>query len=135
MYNGLVYIALEYMDRGSLAGLLNKVQVMNEQVIGLISAPILKGLEFLHKNHRIHRDIKPCNILLNKRGEIKIADFGVSGLIDFTYQPKSTWIGTAAYMSPERFRNEEYFNDTDLWSLGLLMVECAVGRYPLCEAD
>ena len=68
--------------------------------MGLITAQILKGLEYLHKAHRIHRDLKPSNILLNKRGEVKIADFGVSGMIENSLQPKHTWVGTAAYMSP-----------------------------------
>lgn len=75
----------------------------------------------MHKSHIIHRDIKPHNILLNKRGEVKIADFGVSGKIDYTLESKHTWVGTAAYMSPERFKGKQYYYDTDIWSLGLLM--------------
>jgi len=81
----------------------------------------------------IHRDIKPSNILLNKKGQVKIADFGVSGQIEGTYDCRSTWVGTAKYMSPERFSGESYFSDTDIWSLGLILCECANGRFPYPE--
>jgi len=81
----------------------------------------------------IHRDIKPSNLLINSDGQIKIADFGVSGKIDFTLQYKSTWVGTLPYMSPERCRGDKYNFDTDLWSLGLTILECALGRYPYSD--
>ena len=87
---------------------------------------ILKGLEYLHKTMKvIHRDIKPSNILINKKGQVKIADFGVSGKMEGTYDCMSTWVGTVSYMSPERLKGESYFADTDIWSLGLVLVECA----------
>lgn len=81
----------------------------------------------------IHRDIKPSNLLINSEGEIKIADFGVSGKIENTTDFRDTWVGTAIYMSPERFSGEKYNFDTDIWSLGLTIVECALGRYPYSD--
>jgi len=81
----------------------------------------------------IHRDIKPSNLLINSEGLVKIADFGVSGKIDFTLQSRDTWVGTLTYMSPERMRGEAYIHDTDIWSLGLCILECALGRYPLID--
>lgn len=78
--DGLVHIALEFMDAGSLAGIIKEVGKMPEMIIGLLTVQILKGIEYLHKTMKvIHRDIKPSNILLNKKGQVKIADFGVSG--------------------------------------------------------
>ena len=78
----------------------------------------------------IHRDIKPSNLLLNSKGQIKIADFGVSGKMLHTNDSKSSWVGTLMYMSPERFRGEHYNSNTDIWSLGLTIMECALGHYP-----
>ena len=95
---------------------------------------MLKGLEYLHKKMKvIHRDIKPSNLLINSEGRVKIADFGVSGKLESTTDQKNTWVGTVTYMSPERFRGDNYTADTDLWSLGLTIIECAWGRYPYPE--
>jgi len=55
----------------------------------------------------IHRDIKPSNLLVNSEGQVKIADFGVSGKLDNTMDSKNTWVGTVTYMSPERFKGEQ----------------------------
>ena len=81
--DGKVHIALEYMDAGSLASVLRKAGQMTEQIIGIITVQILRGLEHLHKVKKVtHRDIKPANILLNRDGVVKIADFGVSGQME-----------------------------------------------------
>lgn len=78
--DGHVHMALEYMDAGSLADVIKEVGKIPEQIIGLMSVQILRGIEYLHKTMKvIHRDIKPSNILINKKGQVKIADFGVSG--------------------------------------------------------
>lgn len=67
--DGNVHIALEYMDAGSLADVIKEVGKIPEQIIGLMTVQILRGLEYLHKvKHVTHRDIKPSNILLNKKG-------------------------------------------------------------------
>jgi mitogen-activated protein kinase kinase 1 len=78
----------------------------------------------------IHRDIKPSNTLVNSKGFLKIADFGVSGKIDCTVACLSSWVGTMTHMSPERLRGEAYYADTDIWSLGLIILECAIGKFP-----
>ena len=98
--DGFVHMALEYMDAGSLTNVLQEVKKIPEIILGMITVQILKGLEYLHKNMKvIHRDIKPSNILLNKKGQVKIADFGVSGQITNTLDCKSSWVGTVTYMS------------------------------------
>lgn len=80
-----------------------------------------------------HRDIKPANILLNKNGIVKIADFGVSGQMENSADCMSSWVGTLAYMSPERLQGDSYRSDTDIWSLGIVLSECAIGKYPYKE--
>lgn len=97
-------MALEYMDAGSLANVIKEVKQVPETIIGLMTVQILRGLEYLHKTMKvIHRDIKPSNILINKKGQIKIADFGVSGQMENTYDCKSSWVGTVSYMSVSIF--------------------------------
>lgn len=55
--------------------------------------------------------------------------------MDSTFDCKSSWVGTVSYMSPERLKGESYFSDTDIWSLGLLLVECALGKFPYPYED
>mmetsp|Transcript_13711 Transcript_13711/g.9706 ORF Transcript_13711/g.9706 Transcript_13711/m.9706 type:complete len:99 (+) Transcript_13711:1121-1417(+) len=83
----------------------------------------------------IHRDIKPSNILLNNKGHIKIADFGVSSKIENTMDCMTSFVGTVTYMSPERIKGSSYYADTDIWSVGILLVECALGRFPYPDPD
>ena len=119
------------MDAGSLTGILETMKTIPEDILGLMTVQMLRGLEYLHKTRRvIHRDIKPSNILLNKKGQVKIADFGVSGKIEKTLDCLSSWVGTMTHMSPERLKGEGYYADTDIWSLGLVLLECALGKFP-----
>jgi mitogen-activated protein kinase kinase 1 len=75
------------------------------------------------------QDVKPSNILISSTGDIKLCDFGVSGqLID---SMANTFIGTRSYMSPERLEGNRYTVQSDIWSLGLSLVELAIGRYPI----
>jgi len=74
--------------------------------------------------------MKPGNILLNARGEIKISDFGLSAELDSTKEMCATFIGTHAYMSPERLGGKPYSFASDIWSLGITLLECALGQYP-----
>lgn len=82
---------------------------MPEPIIGLMTVQILRGLEYLHKTMKVlHRDIKPSNILINKKGQVKIADFGVSGQMDSTFDCKSSWVGTVSYMSVSSTTRSNY---------------------------
>jgi serine/threonine protein kinase len=78
----------------------------------------------------VHRDIKPSNLLLNSAGEVKISDFGVSGQLASSVSNCLSWVGTVTYMSPERIKGDSYSFDSDLWSMGLTLLECALGRFP-----
>lgn len=81
----------------------------------------------------VHRDIKPSNILINSSGELKITDFGVAAELQSSFAMCGTFLGTWKYMSPERIRNQSYGYASDIWSFGLVMMECATGRYPYEE--
>lgn len=128
--NGEISICMEYMDGGSLDLIVRRAGRIPESILGKITLAVLKGLSYLRDKHAImHRDIKPSNILVNSSGEIKICDFGVSGqLID---SMANTFVGTRSYMSPERLNGEDYSVQSDVWSLGLSLIEMAIGVYPI----
>lgn len=129
-----MYIAMEYMDIGPLSRIIQYKKSLHENILGYIAYQVLKGLVYLHKfQHIVHRDLKPSNLLINSEGEIKIADFGVSGKVKATEDNKRTWIGTALYMSPERIEGKDYTTNSDVWSLGLIIWECAIGYFPYFE--
>ncbi|XP_077247920.1 mitogen-activated protein kinase kinase SIPKK-like [Tasmannia lanceolata] len=129
--NGVISIVLEYMDGGSLADFLKKVKSIPEPYLAAISKQVLKGLIYLHHGkHIIHRDLKPSNLLINHRGEVKITDFGVSAVLTSTSGQRDTFVGTYNYMSPERISGKTYGYKSDIWSLGILLLECATGCFP-----
>ncbi|KAG1673182.1 hypothetical protein FOA52_015293 [Chlamydomonas sp. UWO 241] len=129
--NGAITIVMEYMDGGSLADVLKVRKGLPERYIAELARQLVSGLQHLHKDlHVVHRDIKPSNLLLNSKGELKISDFGVSGQLTSSVSNCLSWVGTVTYMSPERIKGDSYSFDSDLWSLGLSLVECALGRFP-----
>ncbi|XP_073317669.1 mitogen-activated protein kinase kinase SIPKK-like isoform X2 [Primulina huaijiensis] len=129
--NGAISIILEYMDGGSLADFLTKVNKIPEPYLAAICKQVLKGLWYLHhEKHIIHRDMKPSNLLVNHRGEVKITDFGVSAILASTSGLANTFVGTYNYMSPERILGGRYGYSSDIWSLGLVLLECATGSFP-----
>eukprot|EP01135_Chromosphaera_perkinsii_P004975 Nk52_evm19s307 gene=Nk52_evmTU19s307 len=128
---GSISMVLEFMDGGSLTELLARRGAIPEPVIASIAQQVLHGLVYLHKHrHLIHRDIKPQNLLLNTKGEIKISDFGVSGQLASTISSCVSWVGTVTYMSPERIQGKSYSVMSDIWSFGLSIMELAMGEFP-----
>lgn len=129
--NGVISIILEYMDGGSLADFLKKVNSIPEKYLAAICKQVLRGFFYLHhEKHIIHRDMKPSNLLINHRGEVKITDFGVSAKLATTSAERNTFVGTCTYMSPERISGNKYSYKSDIWSLGIVLLECATGRFP-----
>ncbi|KAF7298683.1 Ste7-like protein [Mycena indigotica] len=128
-----ICICMEAMDKGSLDGIYKKTGPINIDVVGKVALAVLEGLTYLYDVHRIiHRDIKPSNILFNSAGEIKICDFGVSG--ELINSIADTFVGTSTYMSPERIQGAQYTVKSDVWSLGISLIELALGRFPFSES-
>ncbi|KXN81481.1 Dual specificity protein kinase FUZ7 [Leucoagaricus sp. SymC.cos] len=129
-----ICICMEFMDRGSLDNIYKKIGAIDIDVVGKVALAVLEGLTYLYDVHRIiHRDIKPSNILCNSSGEIKICDFGVSG--ELINSIADTFVGTSTYMSPERIQGAQYTVKSDVWSLGISLIELALGRFPFAESD
>lgn len=130
---GSITIALEYMDGGSLANVIEQVGPIPEYVLASIAFQVLWGLAYLHHDKRVHRDLKPSNLLINSNGEVKVTDFGVSAELQNSIAMCGTFVGTYKYMSPERICNKPYDFKSDIWSLGVVLHECATGVYPFNE--
>lgn len=132
-------ILMEYMDSGTLETLLRSRGTFSESKLADVARQVLNGLNYLHSHKIIHRDIKPANLLVNSKREIKIADFGVSKILYRTLDACNSYVGTCAYMSPERFDPETYGGNYDgyagdIWSLGLTLMELYMGHFPLLPA-
>ena len=97
-------LVMEYMDCGSLKGIVDNGGIQSENVIRHIALSSLKGLATMHRKKTLHRDIKPDNILINSAGEAKIADFGLASHVDNKDDGLKSFEGTLAYMSPERMK-------------------------------
>lgn len=129
-----ICICMEFMDKGSLDGIYKKIGAIDIEVVSKVALAVLEGLTYLYDVHRIiHRDIKPSNILCNSQGQIKICDFGVSG--ELINSIADTFVGTSTYMSPERIQGAQYTVKSDVWSLGISLIELALGRFPFADSD
>ncbi|KAI0785412.1 kinase-like domain-containing protein [Irpex lacteus] len=117
-----LWIVMEYCSGGSCSDLM-KPGVFREEYIAIIVRELLKGLEYLHSEGKLHRDIKAANILLSANGDVKLADFGVSGQLSGTLSARRTHF----------HKQSGYDHKADIWSLGITAIELAKGEPPYAE--
>ena len=144
---GHLHFILEYIDSGSLAGLISKYGILSEKLCTVYLKQVLLGLAYLHENGVCHRDIKSNNLLINNSGVIKVSDFGIAHLVESqsdalkTLRAQKTMmqdqqdqqIGSPYWMAPEVVTLMEAGPPSDIWSLGCTAIELKTGKPPYFE--
>ncbi|CAI5757573.1 unnamed protein product [Candida verbasci] len=142
-----MFIVMEYCGGGSCSELIKYHKKLNEDIVSYIIKNVLLGLQYLHGERKVHRDIKAANVLLTENGDVKLGDFGVSGEMTFTKLKKNTFVGTPFWMAPEVIikgkkasnntldEDDGYDYKADIWSTGITTIELVTGSPPLAQFD
>jgi serine/threonine-protein kinase len=127
------YFVMEYVDGASLREVIDSSRIPLETKLDMI-VQVCKALDYAHKNGVIHRDIKPTNILVDKQGNARVADFGIAqiiGMSDTEMTGSDIIMGTVAYMSPEqKISSTNVDQTTDIYAIGIMLYEILTGRKP-----
>lgn len=128
-----LFIVLEYCENGSLQSILKKFGKFPESLVAVYISQVLEGLIYLHEQGVIHRDIKGANILTNKDGSVKLADFGVSSRATGPTTGEGNdneVVGSPYWMAPEVIEQSGASTASDIWSVGCVVVELLEGKPP-----
>ncbi len=130
------FLVMEYCPGSNLRSMIRKETPLPARNVVHIAQQLASALAYAHAEGVIHRDIKPANVLFDKRGKVKLTDFGISAALDEARitRPREV-IGTPEYMSPEQARGLELDGRSDLYSLGVVMYEMLTGKTPYGESS
>ncbi len=132
-------VMCEYMPGGSIASAIRQFGPFEEKAIALHTRQILEGLAFLHENRVCHRDLKCDNVLIDVNGSCKLADFGCSKRLDVNPEGVTVIMksvkGSIPWMAPEVLMGQGYGRSSDVWALGCVVLEMALGRNPWGHFD
>ena len=132
-------VMCEYMSGGSVASAIRQFGAFDEKAIALHTKQILEGLSFLHENRVCHRDLKCDNFLIDVNGSCKLADFGCSKRLDVSPEGSTVIMksmkGSIPWMAPEVLMGQGYGKSSDIWALGCVVLEMALGRNPWGHFD
>ncbi|MBA3951738.1 MAG: serine/threonine protein kinase [Rubrobacter sp.] len=129
------YIVMEYVPGGDLRGLMDRRGALPESMLVRLSADVAAALAHAHERGIVHRDVKPQNVLLDERGNPKLADFGIARALDTTHESRAgSYLGTAAYSSPEQLQGHKVTPKSDVYSLGATLYHAATGGPPFTGA-
>ncbi len=123
--DGSHFISMEYVDGEDLGSLLRRIGRLPEDKAIEMSRQICAGLAAAHQRGVLHRDLKPANVLIDSRGSVRLADFGLAGVAG---QIADIRVGTPAYMAPEQLAGREVTARSDIYALGLVLYELFTGR-------
>lgn len=133
--NGKIHILMDLINGASLGDYIKLNNKIPEAALGRICWQVLSGLFYLWRMHYLHGDLKLNNIIVSCNGSVKIADFELARLSRNTRGLTHSILGTTCYMSPERISREEYNIKCDVWSLGVIIYRCSMGRFPFGEKE
>jgi predicted Ser/Thr protein kinase len=129
--DGLTYLTMEYIDGEDLASLLRRIGKLSQEKALEIARKLCAGLAAAHDQGVVHRDLKPGNIMLDGKGQVRITDFGLASLAENVRDVRS---GTPAYMAPEQRAGKEVTAKSDIYALGILLHELFTGKRPSRES-
>ena len=125
------YIVMEYVPGGDLKRVVDRRGPVPGTMLSRVGADAAAALAHAHERGIIHRDVKPQNILIDEYGSAKLTDFGIARALDVDHSTStSSYLGTAAYSSPEQLRGERVTPKSDIYSLGMTLYHAAVGEPP-----
>jgi eukaryotic-like serine/threonine-protein kinase len=124
------YIVMEYVPGGTLKKFCNERHLLPVQQLAMIVFKCCRAMDYAFQRGIVHRDLKPANILLSEDQDIKISDFGTAHISQATQTQLQGFIGSPAYMAPEMITEKQPSQQSDIYSLGVLMYEMLTGRLP-----
>ncbi|HOE96220.1 MAG TPA: molecular chaperone DnaK [Candidatus Sumerlaeota bacterium] len=134
--DGHKIISMEYIDGEDLKALLKRNMTFSEDITLNFLMQICEGLAYAHRLNIVHRDVKPANIMITDRNQVKITDFGIAKILTANQTIAGTTVmGTPLYMAPEQIEGGQIDHRCDIYALGIMLYELVTGRPPFCEGN